>query len=194
MITYISGKIVDKGLDYIVIDNNGLGYQVFYAKPETLPLNESMVVFTYQHVREDAIILFGFANKMERDVFLQLISVKGVGPKTGMNILSKTSAQELIVAVETEDLSVLKKLPGIGAKTASQILLDLRGKFYATDIKKEVVPVGPVDDALEALISLGFKRIEVNSIKEVLLEESSNDVSSLVKKGLQLLNSRKRGA
>lgn len=193
MITYISGMVVDKGLDYIVVDNNGMGYQVFYAKPETLPLNKSMVVFTYQHVREDAIILFGFPNKMERDVFMQLISVKGVGPKTGMNILSKTSAQELILAVENEDLSVLKKLPGIGAKTASQILLDLRGKFYATDIQKPIQATGPIEDAMEALISLGFKRNEVNSIKDALLEASDEDVSSLVKKGLQLLNARKRG-
>lgn len=193
MITYISGMVVDKGLDYIVVDNNGMGYQVFYPKPENLPLNKSMVVFTYQHVREDAIILFGFPNKMERDVFMQLISVKGVGPKTGMNILSKTSAQELILAVENEDLSVLKKLPGIGAKTASQILLDLRGKFYATDIQKPIQATGPIEDAMEALISLGFKRNEVNSIKDALLEASDEDVSSLVKKGLQLLNARKRG-
>lgn len=193
MITYISGMIVDKGQDFIVVDNNGMGYQVFYAKPESAPLNEQMVVFTYQHVREDAIILFGFPNKMERDVFLQLISVKGVGPKTGLNILAKTSAQDLIVAVEQEDLSVLKKLPGIGPKTASQILLDLRGKFYATDTPRPVVTLGPLDDALDALINLGFKRLEVNSIKEQLMSESSDDVSALVKKGLQILNARKRG-
>lgn len=193
MISYISGMLVDKGHDFIVIDNNGIGYQVFYAKPESVLLNESMVVFTYQHVREDAIILFGFPNKTERDVFLQLISVKGVGPKTGLNILAKTSAQDLIVAVEQEDLSVLKKLPGIGPKTASQILLDLRGKFYATDTPKQMVVFGPVDDALEALINLGFKRVEVNSIKEQLSSEADGDVSSLVKKGLQILNARKRG-
>lgn len=193
MITYISGFVVDRGHDYIVVDNNGIGYQVFYAKPESVSLNEQMVVFTYQHVREDAIILFGFPNKMERDVFLQLISVKGVGPKTGLNILAKTSAQDLILAVEQEDLSILKKLPGIGPKTASQILLDLRGKFYAATPVPAKIESGPIEDALDALINLGFKRNEVNTIREQLIGENMSDVSSLVKKGLQLLNTRKRG-
>lgn len=193
MITYISGIVADRGHDYIVVDNNGMGYQVFYAKPESVSLNEQMVVFTYQHVREDAIILFGFPNKMERDVFLQLISVKGVGPKTGLNILAKTSAQDLILAVEQEDLSILKKLPGIGPKTASQILLDLRGKFFASTPTPTKLTTGPIEDALDALINLGFKRVEVNSIREQLISENLSDVSSLVKKGLQLLNTRKRG-
>lgn len=193
MITYISGIAVDRGHDFIVVDNNGMGYHVFYANPDTIKLNEPMVVFTYQHVREDAIVLYGFANKHDRDVFLQLISVKGVGPKTGLNILAKTSAHALINAVENDDLKLLKNLPGIGPKTASQILLDLRGKFVAPDLSNKTIENKPIDEALEALISLGFKRIETNTIRTLLEQENSNDVAYLIKKGLQHLNSRKRG-
>ncbi|QIK57485.1 Holliday junction branch migration protein RuvA [Erysipelothrix sp. HDW6A] len=193
MIAYISGTVADVGLDYLVVDNQGIGYQIFYPRPETIKQNETIVIHTYQHVREDAIVLFGFENKQELSVFMQLISVKGVGPKTGLAILSKSSSDELIRAVDQEDIAYLKKLPGIGAKTASQILLDLRGKFVA-DTSQKASKVSPVvDEALQALIDLGFKRNEVNSIKNELSLDSNSELSELIRKGLQLLNSRKRG-
>ena len=193
MIAYISGTVADVGLDYLVVDNQGIGYQIFYPRPETIKQNETIVIHTYQHVREDAIVLFGFENKQELSVFMQLISVKGVGPKTGLAILSKSNSDELIRAVDQEDIDYLKKLPGIGAKTASQILLDLRGKFVA-DTSQKASKVSPVvDEALQALIDLGFKRNEVTSIKNELSLDSNSELSELIRKGLQLLNSRKRG-
>ena len=193
MISYISGKIVERGHDSVVIDHNGMGYHVFFARPELVSLNQSMVIFTYQHVREDAIVLFGFLSKEDREIFTQLISVKGVGPKTGLNILSKTSAQALIEAVEREDISMLKQLPGIGAKTASQILLDLKGKFVSAHVEAKIVVPSELEEAMDALVQLGFKRSEVGALQAQLEAESTADLRGLIRKGLQILNARKRG-
>lgn len=195
MIAYISGTVVNRTEDAIIIDNQGIGYYIYYGRPETVALDTQMIVHTYQHVREDAIILFGFESRQDLAVFTQLISVKGVGPKTGLAILSKVSPQDLILAVDQEDLKFLKTLPGVGPKMASQILLDLKGKFVSTgsDVPKTEKISTNIDEAMDALMTLGFKRAEVGSIKNELTLHEQQDVNALIKYGLQLMNARRRG-
>lgn len=194
MIAFISGVAVDRGIDYVVVDNHGIGYQVFCGNPEMVTLNESIIFHTYQHVREDAIILFGFVEKRELDIFRQLITVKGVGPKTGITILSRFSGDDIVRAIDQEDMAFLKKLPGVGPKMASQMMLDLKGKFIASDTPsstKKALPL--VDEALYALGDLGFKKVELNNIKHELSLLNLDSVDDMIKEGLKLLHSRKRG-
>lgn len=194
MIAFISGVAVDRGIDYVVVDNHGIGYQVFCGNPEMVTLNESIIFHTYQHVREDAIILFGFVEKRELDIFRQLITVKGVGPKTGITILSRFSGDDIVRAIDQEDMAFLKKLPGVGPKMASQMMLDLKGKFVATqtgDSKSAAIP--QLEEALDALGDLGFKKAELNNIKNELAMLNLDSVDEFIKAGLKLLHSRKRG-
>lgn len=194
MIAFISGVAVDRGIDYVVVDNHGIGYQVFCGNPEMVTLNESIIFHTYQHVREDAIILFGFVEKRELDIFRQLITVKGVGPKTGITILSRFSSDDIVRAIDQEDMAFLKKLPGVGPKMASQMMLDLKGKFVATQTgvsKSAAIP--QLEEALDALGDLGFKKAELNNIKNELAMLNLDSVDEFIKAGLKLLHSRKRG-
>ena len=116
MISFVRGFVYDIGSDYVIVDNNGIGYHLMMSKTNKLSLNEEILIHTYQHVREDDITLFGFETIETRDIFLKLISVKGIGPKTANNILAKVEAKELVAAIESKDVNFLKTLPGIGAK------------------------------------------------------------------------------
>lgn len=194
MIAFISGTVVDKDLESVVIDNHGIGYQVYCAKSHEMSLNEPTVLYTYQHVREDAIILFGFSNKQELALFKRIISVKGVGPKTGLGILGKAPANRLIEAVENEDIAFLRTLPGVGPKMASQIVLDLKGKFVSSDQDVPAPSYSNLDDVVATLLELGFKRNEINAIKKELVASDDQSVDGLIKLGLQLLHSRKVGS
>ena len=190
MIAYIKGDCVLQNDDSILLENQGIAYQIFMSKPFAVSKNESVKIHTYQHVREDAILLFGFLNEVEKDVFMAIINVKGIGPKTAMNMLSKTTAEEFLRAIEHDDVDYLKTWPGIGKKTASQILLDLKGKIK---ISSETLP-GPtsneVSEALYALKELRFTSKEIKAITPILEENSNLNVDELIKLGLQTLASR----
>lgn len=193
MIAYIKGTVVERLEDSILLDHHGLAYEIFMSNPSALKLNSESQVFTYQHVREDALLLFGFPNQHEKNVFMEIINVKGIGPKTAMNILSKTSGQRFVEAIEKEDLSFLKTLPGIGPKTASQILLDLKGKFVSTGFSSLSSLTSPViDEALSALKELGFKNTELKRIEKIMGKSKEDNLDALVKLGLQNL-ARKGG-
>lgn len=192
MIAFVSGLVVQRGVDHVVVDNQGIGYLVYCGNPLEIPLNQQVLLYTYHHVREDAAILFGFLESQDLDLFKQLINVKGVGPKTGLNILGRVKATELIGAVETENLDFLRTLPGVGAKMASQMMLDLKGKFVSAENIKANNTV--LDEVFSALGELGFKRSELNAIKNELINDDEQEVNHLIRKGLQLLHSRKRGA
>lgn len=193
MIAYLKGTVVHQGIESIIVDHHQMGYEVFVSRPYDFPLNQATTVFTYQHVREDAMILFGFQNEAEKEVFMQMIAVKGIGPKTAMNILAKTDGERFIEAIETEDLAYLTSLPGVGKKTASQMLLDLKGKFQYTASMPKKVGSKNVDEALFALEELGFSRSELKNIQTQLAQESNQDIEHLIKKGLQLIHGRKGG-
>lgn len=191
MIAFIKGIIHSYSNDSLIIENNGIGYRVYISNPQTVRLNSEVILYTYQHVREDAITLFGFTTMEEHDLFLQLISVKGVGPKTALNMLAVCPARSMIEAIETNDVKRLKSLPGIGAKSASQIVLDLKGKLVEEVTEIETKENAELLDALEALKALGYKNAEINSIKKELnaLEDMKSD--QYIRKALSILAKRK---
>lgn len=122
MYAYIKGKISEINPTNIVVDNNGIGYEIVVANPYEYQLNEEKTVFISQQVREDSNILYGFSNKDQKKVFLLLLKVKGVGPKSALAILAGGTSEEIIGAIENRDVTYLTKFPGIGKKSAQQII------------------------------------------------------------------------
>lgn len=192
MIAMIQGTVFAQGSDWMIVENNGIGYKVFFSRPETVTLNQKICVYTYMHVREDDLSLFGFLTMEEQDLFIKLISVKGVGPRTAMNMLAAVNYQQMVQMIELKDIAGLKKMPGIGAKTASQIILDLQGKLVHED-KDEKVENRQISDAMEALKAMGYKSVELTGIAKAMLEHPDKTSAEYVKFGLQLLLKRKRG-
>ncbi len=152
MICFLKGKVNDIAEDYITIDVSGVGYLVYVSHPDDYEINQDLFIYTHQVIREDEHYLIGFKSKDEQNVFLSLIKVKGLGPKTAINALSATTPQEVIQAIASNNVAYLKKLPGIGAKAAAQIILDLKGELTGTKGDP-----GVYDEAYDALKSLGFK-------------------------------------
>lgn len=191
MIAFIKGIVHSYSNDSLIIENNGIGYRVFISNPNVVSLQSEVILYTYQHVREDAITLFGFTSMEEHDLFLRLISVKGVGPKTALNMLAVCPTKHMIEAIEQNDVKQLKALPGIGAKTASQIVLDLKGKLVEEVTEIEIKENNELLDALEALKALGYKTAEINSIKKELslLQHTSSD--QYIRSALSILAKRK---
>ena len=192
MIVFIKGIVNSIGIDFVVIENNGMGYKVYYNHSESLTLGQQIVLFTYQQIREDAHVLFGFIKHQELELFEKLISVKGLGPKTALNILTATSYNQVISAIEKGEVQFLKQMPGIGAKTAQQIVLDLKGKLVSDN---EVAAKGNrnYQDATDALKALGYKNSEIQAISQELSQFELNTVDEYVKIGLQLMLKRKGG-
>lgn len=192
MIAFIIGKVYAYGMDYVILDNNGIGYRVNFMHPEVLTLNKEIMIYTYQHVREDEISLFGFISMDEYELFISLIAVKGLGPRTALNILASINSNELVKIIENNDVDALKRLPGIGAKTASQIILDLKGKLVRNDNDDDKLP-DSLNDALSALKSLGYKTSEIQSLSKELIKQPNKTSEEYVKLGLQILLLRKGG-
>ncbi len=191
MIAFIKGTVFSYGIDWVIVDVNGVGYKIFFGHPEILTLNKDILIYTYQHVREDEISLYGFTSKEENDLFLKLINVKGIGPKIAMNVVSKANYKDIINSIENNDIAFLKSMPGIGAKAASQIILDLKGKLVNEQIDNKISSA--INDALEGLKSLGYKQGELNSITNNLMEYQNLSSDEYLKIGLQLLMKKKTG-
>ena len=139
MYAYLNGIIKDIESNYIVLDINGIGYLIYVANPYYYQIENSYKVYTYTHIREDEFSLYGFKSKEELDLFLKLISVKGLGPKMALPILATGSIEGIMDAIDRENILYLKKFPKIGDKVARQIILDLKGKL-------EFIGVGISDD------------------------------------------------
>ena len=172
MISQLTGSIIDKQPPLIVIDVNGVGYEVFvsmqtfYGLPAT---GEKVRIYTQMVVREDAHLLFGFGNTTERETFRLLIKVSGIGAKTALGILSVLSSDDLARAIADEDIKVLSSVPGIGKKTAERLALELRGKLsiagavpMATDGLFAAEPDAS-DDILSTLLALGYNEREAKA-------------------------------
>ncbi len=185
MIGFVRGSVHAFGLDYVLIDTGSIGYRISFYHPEALSLGKEMTIYTYQHVREDENTLFGFLSLTEYDLFVKLISVKGLGPKTACNILAAASAERVIEAIENGDVAFMKRMPGIGSKTASQIILDLKGKLVEVEEKAPGVNE-KLKDALEALKTLGYKASELKGITKKLQEEDLS-TDAYIRKALTLL-------
>lgn len=191
MIAFVKGFVSAYGTDYIVVDNNGIGYEIAYAHTENVRLNEEISVYTYMHVTENDVALFGFESMDEKDLFMRLISVKGLGPKTVMNMLATKGYDHIIQAIEAGDVKTLKNLPGIGEKSASQIVLDLKGKLIPTTVKstssKQTYPQ-EIQDALEGLKNLGYKAGELSSVANIMNESPGLTTEEYLRIGLSILS------
>ena len=181
MYAYIKGFIKEIESDYIVVDNNGVGYLIYTASPYSFELDKEYTVYLYQHVREDEITLYGFKSLDEKKLFLRLTSVKGLGCKMALPMLALGSPEGIIDAIERENILYLKKFPKIGDKVARQIILDLKGKLTKSD--EGALQLN--DELVEALRSLGYKAADINKvIKKV---DSSLDIENQIKEALKLL-------
>ncbi len=161
MIYSLLGKITEIKEKFVVIEVNGIGYEVFVSRISDFTLDRECKIYTHEVLTQDDHYLVGFLTKLEKEAFSSLIEVKGIGPKTAISALSKTNPNDLFLAISGNDVGYLKKLPGIGPKAASQIILDLKGKLI--DNAKEKAPNAYVE-VRGALTSLGFKSKEIDSI------------------------------
>ncbi len=173
MIGYLRGTVANIFSEYCFIDVQGIGYRVFTsaATLQNLATGAEVTLFTYLHVRDDALLLYGFATRAEYELFMALTSVNGIGPKAAIGVLSAVAPEEFCAAVSCQDISVLTKIPGIGKKTAERIILELKDKVGLTVVDQGNAPAtgglktGRSDDiltpALEALIALGYTQSEI---------------------------------
>ncbi|WP_434779810.1 Holliday junction branch migration protein RuvA [Neisseria sp. Ec49-e6-T10] len=178
MISKITGKLIEKMPPQIVIDVQGIGYEVdvsmntFYALPN---LGENVSLVTQLIIREDAHLLFGFGSKEERTTFRQLIKVSGIGAKTALGILSALTSEELASTIAAEDIKRLSSVPGIGKKTAERLILELRGKLNSTEQglfhSANTPNVQTHQDIISALVSLGYSEKEANNAVKPLSAE-----------------------
>lgn len=194
MIEYIKGNIAGLTPTYAIIDNNGIGYFVNISLYTFTALQnaQSATVYIYESIREDAHTLFGFTEKNEREMFLLLISVSGVGPNSARMILSSLSPTELQTAIATSNVGALKAVKGIGAKTAQRIIVDLKDKIKApSDSLLDIqVPANNevYDEALAALVMLGFSQQASQKVLKKLLSESQGlSVEKVIKQALKMM-------
>ncbi|MDD7281537.1 Holliday junction branch migration protein RuvA [Floccifex sp.] len=190
MIAFVSGKVRLIRKETIVVDVQNIGIEVYVSNTSQYQLNSEVFLYTYQHVREDAILLFGFKDEQDYDVFMRLINVKGIGPKSALNILGACPAQEMVEAIESDDIKRLKSLPGIGAKTASQIVLDLKGKFVSVPSKNETSTNPVWQECQEALIALGFKANQLTGIKKELQDRTDLNTDQMLRMALNIIAKR----
>ncbi len=201
MIEFVKGTLVDIDTQYIVIDHHGLGYQIYCPNPYSFQkkLDQSIRVYTYQYVREDVIRLFGFQAKQERALFEKLLNVSGIGPKGALAILASGQPEDVVLAIEEENEAFLVKFPGVGKKTARQIILDLKGKLdeFTPNLLKSganndltVMKLNStneaLEEALEALRALGYVEKELKKIRPHL-EKEKLMTDGYIKKALQLM-------
>ncbi len=186
MYSYLQGKLISKSPTEVVVDVNGVGYflNISLSTFEKLDSSSNRIkIFTYLHVREDALQLFGFATENERDMFKMLISVSGIGPKIAQGILSGIDAEELKTAFQTGNIAALTSIPGVGRKTAERLVLELRDKLGKIGIEISTLPSSTQqlkirNDALNALLSLGYNRtIAEQAIRQVLKNTDSNELT-----------------
>lgn len=187
MYSYIKGKITFIKATHITIETAGIGYLIKVPNPYSFSLNEDTIIYLHQHIKEDAIELFGFSNETERDTFEKLINVKGLGPKGALAILAAASPQEIKDAVENASAKFFVKFPGIGTKLSQQIILDLKGKIDFNDETSS--KDDRLDQVASALKALGYSNIEIkNTIKNLTLEKETT-LNEAIKMALKLLRS-----
>lgn len=193
MYEYFNGELAHILPTAIVIDVHGLGYQVVFANPYRLQdsLKKQIKVLVQQVVREDSITLYGFISSEERELFQRLISVSGIGPKSAMSILANDDTEGFVNAVESGNVTYLTKFPGVGKKTAQQIILDLKGKFEALpeETTKAVVSTNQatLEEAKEALLGLGYSAKEITKIWKSLEATAPSTTQEALKVAFKLL-------
>ena len=207
MIAHLSGTLLSKNPNSVIVDVSGVGYEVnipvstFYELEDT---GATVKLRIYTHVKEDALQLYGFKTARERELFINFISVSGIGPKLGIALLSGMSADELIASIKSNNLARLTLIPGVGKKTAERLIVDLREKMAAlstaqtaeeTGARPEAAEVSSADDvrseALSGLMNLGYQRSAAEKAIDTALSEGGDiSVESVLKRSLKKLGSR----
>ncbi|MFD2046202.1 Holliday junction branch migration protein RuvA [Ornithinibacillus salinisoli] len=198
MIAYINGDLTYITDEAVIVDIQGIGYEIICPNPYYFQqsLNKEVKIYTYHYVREDAQILYGFKNEEEKHLFTKLISVSGIGPKGALAILGSVDIPGFISAIEQEDDKFLTSFPGVGKKTARQMILDLKGKLTSmvtitneTDVSNDTDRVGAEDikEAQEALKALGYTDREIKPILPELQKEQLGSTDEIIRKALSLL-------
>ena len=183
MYGYIKGTIKEIESSYVVIDNHDIGYIIYVPNPYSYKIDENYTIYTYSHIREDEYSLYGFTDKEALDLFLKLISVKGLGPKMALPMLATGSINGIIDAIDRENILYLKKFPKIGDKVARQIILDLKGKLSGGQMS--LLAANNNDELTSALVALGYKNAE---IKKIINQVDSNlSLEDQIKESLKLL-------
>lgn len=197
MIAYLMGKIEVKSIEYVIIEVNGIGYKVFMAKTdiEKLEKNKELKIYTYMRVREDDVSLYGFISNEELTMFELLISVGGIGAKSAITMLSNITPSKFALAVITNDINSIKKLPGVGPKTAQRIILELKDKIKTEEAipqdnnmdgnsEKDNYDLQNNEELIQALQVLGYRRYEINAILSKIKSEA---LEEKIKEALQYL-------
>ena len=204
MIAYLSGKLLEKQANAVIVDVGGIGYEVTIPLSTFYELGEEgsdVSLRIYTHVREDALQLFGFKSEREKQLYLKLISVQGIGAKSGISMLSGMSAEEIVTAIRTDNLARLTSIPGVGRKTAERLVIELRDKLNeftaqsaleraasGTAAQAEAPADAVFDDALSALVNLGYQRNAAEkALKQAIKDGTEISVQKLLRKSLQLL-------
>ncbi len=201
MIDFIDGTVAYLDAEYIVVETGGIGYRLFCPNPYAFVSVEGKTrrFFTHQHVREDAILLYGFATRDERDLFRRLLDVTGIGPKGALAVLAAASPEQIVLAIQQENVGYLTRFPGIGKKTAQRMILDLKDKLQGFTGSLVVPAAAALDgdtggasrlhEAMEALMALGYTDAELAKVKTSLIqgEQAEETVEQLIKRALALL-------
>lgn len=197
MIAYLEGKLIEKNPTHLILDVNGVGYSVnipVSSYSRLGEIGETIKILTYQHVREDELKLYGFSTKPEKDLFELLISVNGVGPKVALGILSSISVEDFQRSILEEDLDVLTHISGVGKKIAQRLIVELKEKLTKVDLRlekgekvKERIGVSVGDEAVLALVSLGYNKFDAKKAVEKVSSESKESlpIEELIKRALK---------
>ena len=197
MIAYLEGKLIEKSPTHLILEVNGVGYSINIPVSTYSHLGETgqtVKVLTYQHVREDELKLYGFSSQPEKELFELLISVNGVGPRLALSILSCISVNEFQRSVLQEDLDVLTTIAGVGKKKAQRLIVELKEKLSKVDLgekrdlkEREAVWVPAQDEAVLALVSLGYTKFDAKKVLERVTKEVKEvlPVEELIKRALK---------
>ncbi len=198
MIAQIRGQLIQKNPGWVIVEANGVGYQVyvslttFYDLPE---IEQPVRIFTYTHVREDALQLYGFSTALEKELFQILISVSGIGPKLALNILSGIAAPLLIASIASGDLNRLLSIPGVGRKTGERMILDLKDKVQKLESRVSVPPKTPLppheffEDIVSALVNLGYKKNQAEAtVGNIIQLKPAIQLEEALKESLRILS------
>ncbi len=191
MIAQLAGALAYKSPEHLVVDVHGVGYQVlvslnsFYRLPEP---DQPVRLFIHTHVREDALQLYGFVDREEKELFLLLTSVSGIGPRLALNILSGTPSHELLDALEAGDLVRLVAIPGVGKKTAERLVLELRDKIKLVRVARadgERPATGLEAEAVSALVNLGYRRNEAERAVKAAVAAGASEIEAVIRTALK---------
>ena len=194
MFEYLKGRLTKITAKYIVVEVAGIGYVLHVANPYRYSdsIQQDITIYTHQVIREDAHLLYGFATESEKDVFLRLISVSGIGPTTALAIIAVDDNEGLVRAIDQQNITYLTKFPKIGKKTAQQMVLDLAGTFVDTSVQSDAVSQTAaasnqaLEEAMEALLALGYKANEIKKIR-TFFEGTNESAENYIKSALKML-------